>query len=157
MAILLSVFVVASVVAVLGYPLLRPAPQPMGDPVGPAAQVRGLEERKLQIYAAIRELGFDYRSDKLLEADYEEEVERLKGQAVAVVRELDDLRHHAPRGPEGLEAEIAAVRAHPGVSGKPAPAGKGTSGPVFCTQCGEAAAGGDRFCAACGTPLRGSA
>ncbi len=156
MAILLSIFVVAGVVAVLGYPLLRPEVQPMGDPFGPAAQIRDLEERKLQIYAAIRELGFDYRSDKLLDADYEEEVELLKRQAIEVVRQLDELSQDTPRGPEELEAEIAAVRAGFEASGKPLPAGDGKNVAVFCTQCGVPAADEDHFCAACGTPLRRS-
>ena len=157
MAILLSVFVVTGVVAVLVYPLLQPAAQHMTHPVGPAAELRDLEERKLQIYAAIRELGFDYRSDKLLEADYEEEVEHLKRQAVTVVRQLDELRRHAPRGPEKLEAEIAVARARLEESGKPLSAGRDSIRAVFCTQCGEQAAADDRFCAACGTALRGSA
>ena len=156
MATLLSVFVVAGVVALLGYPLLRPAAQQLGDPGGPAAQIRDLEERKLLIYAAIRELGFDYRSDKLLDADYEEEVDHLKSEAIEVVRQLDELSRDAPRGPEELEAEIAAARARFEESGRPLPAGHGESVAVFCTQCGEQAGNDDQFCAACGTPLRRS-
>ena len=156
MGILLSVFVISGVVAVLAYPLWRPAALVISDPAGPAARIHDLQERKLQIYASIRELGFDYRSDKLLAADYEEEVEVLKGEAVAVVRQLDELSQQAPRGPAALEAEIAAARAAADKGGAPAPVGDTRSGAVFCTQCGAPAADDDRFCAACGTSLRKS-
>ena len=146
--------VVAVVAAAIAYPLFRPGPQPPPDPVGPAATLAALEERKLQLYAGIRELGFDYRMDKLEEADYDEEVERLKGEAVAVVRQIDELRSDPPRGPEELEAEIAALRGGFADGGDASPEA-GESG-AFCTQCGTPAGSEDRFCASCGTKLRAS-
>jgi len=158
--------VVAVVSIAVAYPLWRPGPQAAPDPVGPAATLAALEEHKLRLYASIRELGFDYRTDKLEEADYEEEVDRIKAEAIGVVRQIGELRRQAPRGNDDLEAEIAAFRQQ----GAPSPAVAATSGspaatsgsPVatpsgergFCTQCGAPAATGDRFCASCGSPLR---
>ena len=157
MTALLAVMVVAIVAAVVGYPLWRPGPQAPPDPIGPAATVAALEERKLLIYAGIRELGFDYRMDKLEKTDYDEEVERLKAEAIAVVQQIDELRRHPPRGPDELEAEIAAFRERLEDSATGAEAGAGdakaTAG-LFCTQCGTPAAKEDRFCAACGNELR---
>lgn len=168
MTALLAVMVVAVVTVAVAYPLFKPGPEAPPDPVGPAAELAALQERKLQLYAAIRELGFDYRTDKLEEADYEEEVERIKAEAVEVVRKIDELKSQPPRGPEELEAEIAAFRRNltdagsatatatdPGIpateqAAPPAPA----HDKVFCTQCGTPAQGGDRFCAACGNALR---
>jgi hypothetical protein len=150
--------VVAVVAVAIAYPLWKPGPQAPPDPVGPAATLAALEEHKLRLYASIRELGFDYRTDKLEEADYEEEVERIKAEAVAVVREINELRSQPPRGPEDLEAEIGAVRQRLGGNARdPAPQAAGTpqaSGNVFCTQCGTPAAAEDRFCSSCGNQLR---
>ena len=155
MTTLLAVMVVAIAAAVIGYPLWRPGPQAPPDPIGPAATVAALQERKLLIYAGIRELGFDYRMDKLEEADYDEAVERLKAEAIGVVQEIDELRRHPPRGPDELEAEIAAFRERlDGSSAGPANGDpKGAAG-QFCTQCGTPAGQDDRFCAACGNQLR---
>jgi hypothetical protein len=164
MTALLAVMVVAVVAVVVAYPLFKPGPQAPPDPVGPAARIAALEERKLQIYAAIRELGFDYRTDKLEEADYELEAERLKAEAVSVVRQIDELGKQPPRGPDELEAEIAAFRrtltgdtdagaTQADAAPREAPAGAAA---VFCTQCGAAARADDRFCSSCGNPLRTS-
>ena len=155
MTALLAVMVVAIVAAGVGYPLWRPGPQAPPDPVGPAAIVAALEERKLQLYAGIRELGFDYRMDKLEEADYEQEVERLKAEAGGLVRQIDELRRHPPRGPDELEAEIAAFgeRLDGSSTGTGDADAKATVG-LFCTQCGAPAGQDDRFCAACGNQLR---
>jgi hypothetical protein len=157
MTALLVVMVVTIVVAVVGYPLSRPGPQAPPDPVGPAAIVAALEDRKLVIYAGIRELGFDYRMDKLEEADYKQEVERLKAEAGGLVQQIGELHRHAPRGPDELEAEITAFREQ--LDGSSTAAGdvngKASAG-LFCTQCGAPAGRDDQFCAACGHPLRTS-
>ena len=154
MTTLLAVVVIAVVAAAVAYPLWRPGPQATPDPVGPAAVIAELEERKLMIYAGIRELGFDYRMDKLEEADYEEQAERLKVEAIGVVRQIEELRQQPPRGSDELEAEIAAFRER---LDDPAAGGgheEGASDGIFCTQCGAAAGHDDRFCSACGYKLR---
>ena len=105
----LAILIIAVVVSVVGYPLLRPSAAMLTIPFGP---ITALEDRKLQIYADIRELGFDYRMDKLEEADYEVEVEQLKSEAIGVVQQIEELRSQTPRAPDDLEAEIAAYREH---------------------------------------------
>jgi len=159
MTAILAIMVVAVVTVVVAYPLWKPGPHAPPDPVGPAARLATLQERKLQLYAAIRELGFDYRTDKLEEADYDEEVDRVKAEAVAVVRQIDELRNQPPRGPDELEAEIDAFRRRLAEEGATvavadAPHADDRGGKLFCTQCGAAVAAADRFCAACGQPLR---
>jgi hypothetical protein len=156
MTVVLAVVVVAGVAAIIGYPLLRPGREAPLDPIGPAAQLAALQERKLQIYAAIRELGFDYNTDKLEKADYEEEVDRLKREAVEIVRQIDVLRSQPPRADGALEAEIAAARQALPAAAPGSAAGPGGRAGAFCTQCGSPAAPSDRFCGACGTPLRQS-
>ncbi|MGD8816985.1 MAG: zinc-ribbon domain-containing protein [Acidobacteriota bacterium] len=159
MTVLLAVLVVSVVAVAVAWPLVRPGPEAPADPIGPAAQLAALEERKRQLYGAIRELGFDYRTDKLEEADYDEEVERVKAEAVEVVRQIDEIKNNPPRGTEDLEAEIAALRGQAGAAPSPPGAPSATSAPAegarsFCTQCGTPAEASDRFCSACGAPLR---
>ena len=154
MTALLAVMVVAVVAVAVGYPLWRPGPQAPPDPIGPAATVAALEERKLQLYAGIRELGFDYRMDKLEEADYEEEVDRLKAEAIGVVQQITELRRHPPRGPDELEAEIAAARQRLDGPASGRKGDKKAAAGLFCTKCGAAAGQDDLFCAACGNKLR---
>ena len=100
MTALLAILVIAVVVGVVGYPLLRPSAAGLTIPLGP---ITALKDRKLQIYAGIRELGFDYRMDKLEESDYEVEVERLKSEAVSVVQQIYiiDMNHRLPAHPAG--------------------------------------------------------
>jgi hypothetical protein len=167
MEVFLVVLVLCGVLLVVGYPIWKPAPQQLARVAGPASRVADLEERKESTYAAIRELGFDFRTDKLSEADYHIEIERLKAEAVSIVRQIDEISSVTPTGSEDVEREIAAarIRLAPAMA-PPAPvaraagsvtssreAGVPATGP-FCTQCGRQAGPEDRFCAGCGTPLR---
>ena len=143
----LAILVIAVVVSVVGYPLLRPSAAVLTTPLGP---ITALEDRKFQLYAGIRELGFDYRMDKLEEADYEVEVERLKSEAISVVQQIEELRSQTPRAPDDLEAEIAAYREKLDNSRK---GDLGTTARRFCAECGSTVDTDDRFCAACGKEL----
>jgi len=155
MTILMAVLVVGVVAVVLAYPLFNPAPMATTEHGGVADELAALEERKLQIYAAIRDLGFDFHTDKLEEDDYEHEVERLKAEAVGVMKQIDDLQEQSPRGPESLEAEIARARAERSDDGPTAGGGAPPqAAAAFCTQCGGAARAEDNFCSSCGSPLR---
>ncbi len=167
MEVLLGLIVGGAVLAAIGYPIWRPAPQVLGASGGPASELANLEERKESTYAAIRELGFDFHTDKLSEADYQIEIERLKATAVGIVRQIEERISDPPTGSDSIEQEIAAVRVSierskpavaPPAAAAPtsatAPAAQGTA--LFCTQCGRPAGPEDRFCAGCGTHLRAS-
>ena len=130
MGVFVGVLMVAGVAAFLLYPYLSPALEPLHEPGGPSARIGLLEERKLALYGAIRDLGFDFRTDKVTEQDYPSEMESLKAEAVAVVSELESLRAQPPRGSDRLEEEIRAAR-------EQAPAETGEA--LFCTQCGRRA------------------
>jgi hypothetical protein len=167
MDVLLGLIVGGVVLVAIGYPIWKPAPQVLGSSRGPASELAALEERKESTYAAIRELGFDFHTDKLSEADYHLEIERLKAEAVGIVRQIEERTTEPPSGSDAVEREIAAIResiersspmmapaAAPAPMAAGAPQVQGTA--VFCTQCGRPAAVEDRFCAGCGTQLRGS-
>lgn len=150
MTALLAILVIAVVVSVVGYPLLWPRTAIHTIPLGP---ITALEDRKLQIYAGIRELGFDYRMDKLEKADYEAEVERLKAEAVGVIQQIEEIRSQTPRAPSELEVEIATYREKLDNSGM---GDLGTTAKHFCTECGSTIDTDDRFCAACGKKVGSS-
>ena len=116
-----------------------------------------LVERRDLIYQAIRELRFDYQVGKVSEADFKAFDAQLKGQAVAVLKEMDALRK-AEADPEldaAIEAEIAALRhvnGHgPAVEPETVPIGLAPMS--FCPYCGTHVLGSDRFCGKCGAAL----
>jgi hypothetical protein len=51
----------------------------------------GLEAAKEAKYREIRDAELDFRMGKLTEADYKATDRELRGQAIAILRELDDL------------------------------------------------------------------
>ena len=167
MDLLLGLIVGCGVLVAIGYPIWKPAPQVLGTSSGPASELAALEERKESTYAAIRELGFDFHTDKLSETDYQLEIERLKAEAVSIVRQIEERATEPPSGSDAVEQEIAAVRESierstptvaPAASSAPmaADATRAAGAALFCTQCGRPAAAEDRFCAGCGTQLRTS-
>ena len=107
------------------------------------------------VYLALRELRFDHQVGKVSEADYKVFDAQLKGQAVAVLKEIDGLKK-AEADPDldaHIEAEIAALRS----KGRRQAARGGGSWPVapvnFCPKCGTKVKPGDQFCGKCGTAL----
>ena len=94
----LAGLLVALVVVALILPIFRPPLIPLRDAAGPASRMRDLETQKATIYGAIREIGFDLRTDKITQEDYDHEITQLKEQAVAVVSEIESLRSALPRG-----------------------------------------------------------
>jgi hypothetical protein len=153
MSMVIVVIVLSAALVAVAWPLVRPELAAMESDAGPASHMAVLEERKLSIYGAIRDLGFDYRTDKITEDDYQREMATLKAEAVAVLREMETLRSSPPRGTEALEREIESARQGGAAVPSGSPSGEARR---FCTQCGEAAAGDDRFCANCGATLRKS-
>lgn len=111
------------------------------------------------IYQAIKELRFDYQVGKVSEADYKAFDGQLRGQAAAVLKQIDEIKKAEadPVLDASLEAEIAALRQVNGSGpGRPpvpvaVAADKGTLN--FCPQCGHRLQAGDRFCGKCGAAL----
>jgi len=151
---------VAAVALVLGaalvplvVPLFRPPLITLRSGAGPAARLRALESRKSAIYGAIREVGFDLRTDKVEQSDYDHQVALLKHEAIEVVQEIEELKSSPPQASKQVERAIAAVRKG-SAGGSAREVSKAPSSTErFCTQCGHAADDDDRFCAKCGTEL----
>lgn len=142
-----------------------------------------LQAEKEQILAQIRALDFDFETDKMPEAEYQQARERLLAAAAALLQQIDSLAPAA--GPEAaagngvdeveaaiaarrrqrvaadIEAAVAQRRAQTqSVAGRQPAAivagnghGSERSGRAFCPQCGQPHDEGDRFCAYCGQKL----
>jgi hypothetical protein len=119
-----------------------------------------LTARRDSVYQALRELRFDHQVGKVSEDDFKVFDAQLKGQAIAVLKEIDSLKKAEadPALDAEIEAEIAALRHTNGreqevdpdvelvVVGQDAPAN-------YCPTCGTKARAGDRFCGQCGALL----
>jgi hypothetical protein len=115
----------------VGYPLLQKRRQKVSFALNHRAQE--LEARKAEIYAAIRDIDFDYRMGKLTQEDYETLREQYKTEAIGMMKQIDEMQLGKSR------------------RSKNEPAGK--TGSRFCHHCGQPAAPADRFCSACGGQL----
>jgi len=91
-------------------PLFRPPLIALRSDVGPAARLRALEMRKAAIYGAISEVGFDLRTDKVEQSDYDQQIVVLKREAVEVVGEIEELKTRPPMASKKIERAIAAAR-----------------------------------------------
>ncbi|MCX7854190.1 MAG: zinc ribbon domain-containing protein [Caldilineales bacterium] len=166
---------------VILWPYLRPreALPTAAEAVALDPRLAELYEQREMLYKAIRDARFDLEMGKLSPADYEQQETKLKWQAAAVLRAIDELEQNlfSPQLDARLEAEIAAVRAAGltpaedeaieravqaargrnggGVRPK-APAATGPAvGDRFCGHCGAELRPGDRFCGQCGQAVRG--
>lgn len=92
---ILSVALVALVVVFILW--VRPSDLPPPERDSPA---RPWEERKTRIYENLRDLQFEYRLDKLSEADYQRGKAELQKELALVLAELDKLAPNAPAAPK---------------------------------------------------------
>jgi len=153
MELLVVALVLGTALIPLVVPLFRPPLLALHSASGPAAQLRALESRKAAIYGAIREVGFDLRTAKVEQSDYDQQIVVLKREAVEVVGAIQELKSNPPRASKKVEAAIAAVRKGTSPPTQAAPPQEESAANRFCTQCGQTAGEDDRFCAKCGTGL----
>ena len=149
--IVVVVLLLGIIFSLILYPLYRPSPAALDGSGGALGELGELEQRKLLLYAAIREVGFDYRTDKLTTEDYETEVEHLKRQAMQVVSRIQRMGKQTPRGSSSLERRIDRTRRQLNAA-KVTSQGKQNFTP-YCTECGRQTRPTDSFCAGCGSNL----
>jgi rubrerythrin len=122
----------------VGRPLLGTAgPAPAA---ATAAAVDPIDERKEQVYAALRELDFDRQLGKVNAEDYAALRPQLEAEALALMDEA--ARSHEPAaGQENLEREVQAARQRL----RQEAAGR-------CPGCGQPRPRGNGRCPRCGAP-----
>jgi len=176
-AILLALALLIIVAAFIMRPLVQGhAPSRNGGVRAESKREVLLRQRDL-IYAAIRELDFDFRLGKVSDEDYRPQRERLVAQGVETLKQLDALPSaRAGRVEDEIEAEVRRRRSRRTTVGsrdmsgdeieaqvralrrKVQPATDAANGETgkaaeFCPQCGTAVQPGDRFCRSCGAAL----
>jgi hypothetical protein len=116
-------------------------------------QRAGLLAERNRIYSALRDLDFDYKTNKVADEDYTAQRYQLVAAGVDILQQLDGLPalDETP-GADPLETAIALLRsgdaAATALSGLAADDAAG-----FCPACGQPVLAGDRFCGSCGGRL----
>jgi hypothetical protein len=97
---LLLLFLIVLVVAIA---VLAPLRQPREDRDDASRSDRlvDLELRKEGKYAEIRDAEADFHAGKLSESDYRELDRALRGEAIAILEQIDSVNGATPRGGEG--------------------------------------------------------
>lgn len=103
-------------------------------------EVEILSLQKETLYTAIRDLDFDFQTGKMDKTDYTELRGRLEGEALQVLRSLDDVDPLAALDKD-LERQILDLRRQPRATDD------------VCRGCGAALEGGEKFCPSCGQSL----
>jgi hypothetical protein len=126
--------------------LIRFKDLPKPTPVSP---FRHLDERKASIYENLRDLQFEYRLDKMSDADYQATKLELQKELARVLEETDRLK--ASLGvttvvkPAASKAAAATVKA------------ASASQKFTCPSCSATFANALKFCGECGKPMAGGA
>ena len=111
----------------------------------PESPFKHLEERKAAIYENLRDLQFEYRLDKLSDADYQATKLELQKDLAQVMAETDRIKGELGMAP----MKAAPVKATP----PPAPIVKKNQ----CPSCGATFEKALKFCGECGKPMGGAA
>ena len=102
------------------------------------------EARKRVALLALRDVEYDYLADKLDEQDYRSLKAELTAEALAALEADEQAQGVRGAGEDGLEAEIAQIRA-------------GLGQGCVCDACGFSNEVGSRFCSACGQAVAAEA
>ena len=86
---LILILLIGATVAWIVLPLREP---PREDPHAAADEIAELEVRHQQLLAAIQDADFELQTGKLSEEDHRVLRERLRAEAVAVIRRQDEIR-----------------------------------------------------------------
>ncbi|MBI4481557.1 MAG: zinc ribbon domain-containing protein [Acidobacteria bacterium] len=154
MEILTAVALLIGLGAFVAAPMVRRSP-----PVEPGQNLKleNLLDRKEEIYAAIKDVEYDFHMAKVSEIDYQQMKNKLYDEAGRVLAELDRLQSRADLGVQpdldaDLETEIAIAKARRAKASRAGRAGK--AGHIHrCARCGHSNAAANKFCGNCGAQI----
>lgn len=112
---------------------------------GPDPRLAELISKREATYRVIRELDFDHSIGNLSETDYREMRERLKRQAIGILKEIDEA--------EGEPTNMVAVVDREAQVEQGAQKAKPRASDAICPACSESIELADRFCRHCGAVL----
>ncbi len=164
MLLFISVIIILLVLIGLVYPLLRKRGGEETVETDEDRRVRELLSRKESFYSTIKELDFDFKTDKLSEEDYKELKERYQREAISLLREVDEVEKRDDLE-DLVEKEVLSRRRSVSSLRE-----KGKSGDLeniieeeilarresfsFCSHCGSRSGAKDKFCSNCGRELK---
>jgi len=129
---IIGIVLAMATAAFIAYPLFQKQKNKVSFALNHRAQE--MEARKKEIYAAIRDIDFDYQMGKLSKEDYDALREQYKTEAIGMMKQLD----HSAAGPSLRRVKAAGVV---------------RNSERFCHHCGQPAGAEDQFCNACGGKL----
>ncbi len=145
----IMVFMVFGVLVIIGYPFVRQRirKDTILDDINNTEHE--LMSKKESSYRALRELDFDYRTNKLSDEDYQSLYRTYKADALATIRVLEEgAVSETILLEKEIEEEIGRRRAM--ISQKTTNTGVS---PNLCSSCGKENTSKGRFCAYCGAEL----
>jgi len=111
-----------------------------------------LQQRKEEVYAAIKEMDFDYKMGKMSEEDYQELRTQYKGKAAEILKQLDTTNQ--PDDIEGaIEQEVQQLRKQYASQKESVRSEKSAWQINFCPRCGTKIIPNSMFCQNCGVSL----
>ncbi len=134
-AILFFIFLASVVSFYVVFPIIQARTQ-IGSWKEPSSNndAGDLIERKEAIYAAIKDIEFDYQMGKLSKEDYQELRQQYKDEAVKLLKKIVQKQKKVIKG-EAIRANKKDAQAN------------------FCWMCGTALVTSDKFCANCGEKI----
>lgn len=106
--------------------------------------IKPLEEAKVRIYEALRDLQFEYRVGKLSDADYQASKQALQQELARVLQQMDA----AAPAPKAAKPAVKAEAPKPAVA---------EAKSHVCPHCGASFKEPLKFCGECGKPMEAQA
>jgi NADH pyrophosphatase NudC (nudix superfamily) len=97
--------------------------------------MKPLEEAKVRIYEALRDLQFEYRVGKLSDADYQASKQALQQELARVLQQMDELSPAGKKAVTVAAAPVVAAKAN------------------VCPHCGASFKEKLKFCGECGKSM----
>lgn len=142
--------------AFIAYPLFASRQQRLSEKSEGVERRDDLLKEKQTVYAAIKDLDFEYKTGKLSDEDYAALRESYRARALNILKQIDEPEQAPPSTAEPGDG-VPPVK-----SGSIAPEGTSATtdtkvgaavDALLCVQCGQANPQGSKFCSKCGTPL----
>ena len=135
MTIAIGILMIIAAAAYVAAPFFTstPASEMAGTKPVTASERQRLERQKIEAYATIKEVEFDYQMGKLSDADFAAKRDKYAAQALEAIAALDAAKARQPR-------QVAEGRRPRRIA--------------FCPGCGVSVPGRANFCPACGRSLR---
>ncbi|GMT43939.1 MAG: hypothetical protein IEMM0003_0758 [bacterium] len=162
--------IIVIVLIALGYPLFYGKLKEVPVETYMNRRLDELLSRKEALYSAIKELDFDFKTNKLSEEDYKELKERYRRDALLILKEIDEVREGKSMD-NIMEKEVLARRKPHSLSGEIGEREKlenseDADGFIekeilarrkslsFCPHCGFKCDKSSKFCSQCGRELK---